>query len=1179
MGVESTNAPPLPAPTETESNALTEQTSDFASDLTSCRGGDEKSSYSLPDDGTPVTIKTRGHNPSKSQTSLLIEYFEGGKAGISPDRKPSVRVRLTPSSKSRESDHIQITKTKSSRKTSAAMPVPLSQAGQSNEPVNVDNLGSCASATAESNISHSIEVEVDRTNRGHRRPASPLIPTLGAESSRASNIQSDISAIPTDSFFDGSSGREVRSLASPHKTDSFFSAGLPIENMPQKPSTGRERPAAPKTKDRDRKHKPSTSKSRASTSSDKHSSSGKTTKKTSRSHQEPSASLLSAPDSSVLSSQLTGSQHSKVSGTSKASGSSINNPKLLETVEDAIRRLILPELNALKREQSRRGPRPESLTASSSVTNTSRDSRDSRDDRSERRRSTRSADSWRHESRNREARNDIDDASTPEADDDTTELRLEDNDTPRKGQDKPKAATAIAALGASTALSPGAIDQPSSDASKRRRRRSEKKPLNKSREDIYNQDDQRLEPPMPPMPLSSDVNPSELTRTSILSADTDRPHSATEEAAPIREASRRIPSAESTPTQTQTPPASVGHLGTSHANVSHGDLKELPQRRTGEFPKGIEGPVQPEEDEYDEEEEDSYQPGYPGYYDQDVPAPLNYVPYQPASRGLSPIESISGYTDGHSEVQQQQRDSRLMQTSGSHSPEKPEEGISNMSAPSNVHSHGIQDSEIGSLQSSTVERYGNSTYMEDSEVDRVQSGQAVHVIGANPELVQNPIGVESNVATLFEGSLVEPSVLSTGYNQQQYGSRESMASRGSPSQRSQSPAEARGISPGSPSVASRRQLFEERMESPLLRKSNLSREYQEYELDQYGRKVPITTTTVRQQVESPTPSETAITGAAVDAAAAALKAKSKQGGGLGGADMQRNKSFKERAKVHEPAVTPKHSVDCFSLEEPPKMQATADPDFTMPEIGYGLDDHSMVDDKPDEATDDIDDGRSANATPTPRTMDRGMGFADVAIPVTAASAAAAVVTNVGTAPFFSHSRQPSQDPSEDFRRTSHDHKRDTIITNPYENASPVTVPVLPDAGHGILDDAIPDQYGSPPAFPGGTPGLQQKVDEGYISQGPNRTPDMRAKDEAVDFMGQNQYPGPIDDPLAGQKGHVRHLSGMSQGMASPFYDGATGTGIDRIENKDIVALMQHVSCGFCEDPPQSRRRRWLTILS
>ncbi|KLP05394.1 Uncharacterized protein Y057_13094 [Fusarium fujikuroi] len=78
-----------------------------------------------------------------------------------------------------------------------------------------------------------------------------------------------------------------------------------------------------------------------------------------------------------------------------------------------------------------------------------------------------------------------------------------------------------------------------------------------------------------------------------------------------------------------------------------------------------------------------------------------------------------------------------------------------------------------------------------------------------------------------------------------------------------------------------------------------------------------------------------------------------------------------------------------------------------------------------------------------------------------------------------------------------------------------------------------------------------------MSNGNNRTPDLQPKGKAL----QLSLPGsPNDagqDPFYAPK-DARHLSGMSQGMASPFYDAATGQGIDRIENKDIVALMQHL---------------------
>jgi hypothetical protein len=114
--------PPLPAPTDTNSTVTTGDPSDATSEVS--KTGDEKSSYSLPDDGTPVTIKT-GHRSNASRTSLLIEYFEGGRVSNATGtdyRKPSVRVRVTPGSRHRsksssDRDRIKITHSKS-RKSS-----------------------------------------------------------------------------------------------------------------------------------------------------------------------------------------------------------------------------------------------------------------------------------------------------------------------------------------------------------------------------------------------------------------------------------------------------------------------------------------------------------------------------------------------------------------------------------------------------------------------------------------------------------------------------------------------------------------------------------------------------------------------------------------------------------------------------------------------------------------------------------------------------------------------------------------------------------------------------------------------------------------------------------------------------------------------------------------------------
>ncbi|KAF3933131.1 hypothetical protein ABW19_dt0202692 [Dactylella cylindrospora] len=86
---------------------------------TSSVGGDksmlslqtDKSSYSVPDDGRAITIETNKKHHKKasldeqsavsqgSQTSLLIEYFEGARGqGSTPSHRPSVRVKVTPSS-------------------------------------------------------------------------------------------------------------------------------------------------------------------------------------------------------------------------------------------------------------------------------------------------------------------------------------------------------------------------------------------------------------------------------------------------------------------------------------------------------------------------------------------------------------------------------------------------------------------------------------------------------------------------------------------------------------------------------------------------------------------------------------------------------------------------------------------------------------------------------------------------------------------------------------------------------------------------------------------------------------------------------------------------------------------------------------------------------------------------
>ncbi|KAH7025779.1 uncharacterized protein B0I36DRAFT_248158 [Microdochium trichocladiopsis] len=1183
MGVERRTILPLPAPTESEI-ALPPPSPDEASDL--AEPGDERSHYSLPDDGTPVTIKTRSHRANKSQTSLLIEYFEGGKSAGdhsgsgSRDRRPSVRVRVTPSSKSRgTNDHIQITEM-SSRKASH-------HRGELDEPEDARSLHSYASATEESNVSRNpIEVEIDPGHRRRRKPSSPLIPTSDSKVSYLPPNMSDISGIPTDSFLDDTpptqrkddygrtpAGKEARAVGAIDTANSILTdkssnrgstrSDLHERNVMQK--------AVEKASKPDRKQK---SRARTSLGSEKDFDRMSSPRRKSRS--TPKDSLISGAESSVLSSQLTPSHRSYDSYSS--SKISINNPKLLETVEDAIRRLILPELDAIKRERSQRDSRrPKDRDSFSSLTSASREeiSVTSKRKSADTSHSTKSK-----TSRGREARNDLSPQSS--ADDvSVSEDVYRDQITTRhdRGKDGLAAATVgAAALGAAAALR---SQSRGDDKRQRRRRRGDPSKREQHYADDYGDVEHEV---VPPMPLSSEINPSEMTRTSILSAESQRPHSASEEMTPVQEVTRGVASMEPTrdaPTPERTPAQTIQPLGTLHASISHGDLKNLPRRGTMDQDDFEDEEFRRErsrgEDDYYDDYDDEARLDEPGMYDeeeerlqqafyghQDVPAPLRYVPYQQERRGLSPIQSVSGFTEGEGSEYQGHRDSRIAPTNSElSSPEKDRGVYSPSSVPSNMRSREFGD-EASSVLSSGV-GYRQSAYTEDSELDH-PGGRAVHLVGDNPRMIHRDSGPESAVASLVDGSMLDPSMLS-GDNGQDY--------RNSQFSYEESPTRARSAQ-GSPLKHSMEaeQDIRHRSVSPIStaggEPSTVSQDFVEYDLDEYGRKVP-----KPQYRQSPTASESAITSAALrQAAAEALKRKNVSqdpvevsGEDFVGDGVSRNKSFKERAQGNfNLASTPKHSTDRLSDYEQPKMSATGLPDMgnPMPEIGYGYEDGqhsrqqtpSIVEGQPG---DHYMEDREGNWTPTqeathyqydraltPKASQSGPPF----FGATDAAAAATIATATALAAAH-HSRQPSQDQDDEWQRTSGDRKRDTLVTNPYEGASPIAnLPGLDGLqGGGYGANAYPNFNTGSPGIPAG--------DEGYISSAPNEMREGNAKGKGVDFVDQPRA-GPSEDPFYSTPKPQRQMSGLSQGVGSPLYDAATGTGIDRIQSKDIIALMEHL---------------------
>lgn len=1169
MVADTKKPPPLPAPTETDTTTASELATDLSRPL------DEKSSYSIPEDGTPVTIRTRGHKANKSQTSLLIEYFEGGKAGGSAstsDRKPSVRVRLTPSKKSK-GDHIQVTETKGTRKASLTRRIPLDQAIAAREielyeGEDAHSMTSYASATEESNVSRNpIDIEIDRNHR-RRRPASPLIPSQ--ESYQPGN-PSDISAIPTDSFLDGTgpSGDVKHSGSHSHGEPLVGAlaagalAGAAMGEISNNKTRTKERVKLT-DKSKERSERKRHSKSRTSSASDHVVDEIRSPRRrSSRGHQE---SNVSAADSSVVSSHLTPSHRSTDTRSvrSGASKSSINNPKLLETVEDAIRRLILPELTALKREQSKRESRRGSLT--STGTSVSRE-----EVSSDRRRSSGQRDSSKQkERRNREARHDYDDDLSLRSrshDSINAEYQTHDGEvtTPRRGHNLLKAAAAGAAgvaiakgISSATTDSYGSPDRKQRD---RRRRRAESSKSRGLDSEIYDEEnaDERAVAPAPPMPLMSDINPSELTRSSILSAESDRPHSASEELITTREVLRHGASGASTPTGTKSPINHEQHsMAMQHANVSHGDLTALPrgnteyveEYETDEYGRKI--PISAFEDGYDGNRNSPRYVDYPAeddfedryYHTQDVPPPLKYVPYQAGARGLSPIPSVSGYTEAGSEAQMP-RTSMEMPSPGK-TPDRTRQYVSTQSN-DHVPSH---------ARSREFDRVSSE---DGDQFDETAGGQAVRGLGANPSFVHPPAGVESAVASLVDGSILEQSVVTGGSGFDHAGARDSTVSY---DQQSRSQSSSRGMSPDKMDIDDPREL-EESHTTPGTKSLGQSQDFSEYEIDEYGRKVPR-----NKYRHSPSASEAAITAGAVGAAAAALKAaqERKQAAASQGAEdfqpagVARNRSFKERTMRQgwEPRTTPTHSLDRLSFEEQPKLGASGVPDMNdpMPEIGFVDDDlqtnPSVVEERLD--GEPLDRELSGRATPTQRDISAyGLGDSDSrarepshGLGITEAVGAAALGAAAGMAAM--HGSEPDQD-QDDWHRTSDERKRDTLVTNPYEDASPIA---NPDLGDKLL--AVGTR-GLDAPFNTGSPGFAQKFDEGYMSNGPHRTPDIEHKGKAVNFNASIAD----EDPFYAPKGHTRHLSGMSQGMASPFFDASTGAGIERIENKDIVALMQHVS--------------------
>lgn len=597
MGLD-TRRPPLPAPTDISS---LDDSSGFGTEVaTNLTSKTDKTSHTIPEDGSPITISThripgskkegRHHHRQKSQTSLLIEYFEAGKGPDKSKNKPSVRVRVTPSSRkgSRGHDAVQITGIGKDRKPSYSRRISLT----SRRPEEKSVEGTEISHSSESNVSGRPPVEVEVLNN-----ASDLSSARSPGSLLYAPVESNVSSMPADSMVEGSALDSELS----RDYDQEGSMTASEAEYLKAPTYDRSRSASQERITQKVLEKINQQSGKTRRSSRDYEESGHRRRRSSKSH-HLDEDAVSGVESSLLSSNPTASYRSR--GSSLSQGSRMtNNPKLLEMVEDTIKRMILPEINAIKEDQkvdrnhrafeeSRRGSIPysehdksslsRSLSKSSSTPQfanrpkvvLNRDGDDpgtvlSRGD-SEYKKKRRSSKDRPSSSRRSSGRLSVEGEKYLD----------EDGNKVKSSKSSHRTRDAAAGALAGGILTAAALKHHDSqgDVHERRKKRTKSKGAHErssSFTETVDEDSYLKEKIVPPMPMASRINDSELTRDSLMSADSrDLGDSVLTEdiQTPVREVSRRSIDASMSPSSSRTPTRnSVSRgLGMSHDNTNLG---------------------------------------------------------------------------------------------------------------------------------------------------------------------------------------------------------------------------------------------------------------------------------------------------------------------------------------------------------------------------------------------------------------------------------------------------------------------------------------------------------------------------------------------------------------------------------------------------------------------------------
>ncbi|KAF3041391.1 hypothetical protein E8E12_009392 [Didymella heteroderae] len=1181
MGFEA--RPPLPAPTEPSTlSSADHEDIPLRDDVdTNVSARTDKTSYSIPEDGTPITIntthptatKTSLHKKYPSQTSLLIEYFEAGKENGKTRSRPSVRVRVTPSSRKKnrhgvDQVHLTQTTTKHSAKPAYTRRISLQQ----NSPA----------ATHTHTHTHAHAHTQDHSDGSTVSSLPPVdIEVLNHASDLSSDrhfvpmaMTSDISSMPADSMLEGTpqilvpERRRSRSLERDTVlTDSNVAESSELLKAPKHQrsrsmSKDRITQRVMEKLQQQQQAQAETSSSRTrrteKTGRDELSSPRKSSRRHSKDVRGEEISTISGTDSSLLSSNADRKSAVPSVRSGVSTTSSINNPKLLATVEDAIRRLILPELNALKEENrtSKNRDKFERMSRDSGATYETVETTSSRDPSTSRRRVSKSSStpnitgskpkvvvdrddkpfeivsdkSSRKERRS--SRGSTSDRTERSFADSTSKTATRENSHKRRSGRAAREAE-IAALAGSgltaAALKKHTSREEAAEDRKHKKKHSSRSSHSRSASVAESMEQEELAKDVPPLPfIQSELHGSELTRDSILSAETEtknrsrstsKSSTTTGAETPLREVPRGFAaSGPHTPTRT-TPTALQRTIGTSHGNHSIEDIRlksPMSDRSYGSRSRGV-GSASLEAAAAAKARAIERSETQASHYEIIGTTP---------TRGLSPIQSEASYRED-------------VHTTGS-----PRHLRTSQSAAS-VSSLGRQvERQPSNLSIGTLESTASTKAARTRKRPQGVNLESVRSTMGSPQTPKTPRDAElffeqnHEQNEMYRRELEESSQLSENYPVNynrltnytddsegvQYLDHEQKVDL------TQQDIRRVGASP-------------EYVHTPLAVESAVASLHEPSSISVRSSAVssplrePISSPLKKSRLSqvSPAPSQDRILH---------IEEHEIPSGERWGA--LRDKAEAMAYQQHPQDNSPRQSI-AQSIDEQPEMHHSAFPvqDHMMPEIGYGLDNESEISTNPSiiqgplnggdgyyDRTEDYEQRDHASTRQSSKqSFNKGAALGAGAGAAAVAAAAAHHLNN---------------------RSPSIDEQHQATVEDDYESYT----------GDSFVGHEGHHDYAQSNRTPlSGTTGWR---DEGYQSanQREGYTPQNRNHSKVFDDEFADDYdetPLGGEDMFASNAKHGRQFSGNSHGMASPLYDAATGKGIDHIQSKDIVALMDHLT--------------------